>query len=151
MIEGYAFDEPDLLDINCCDKTNCSGTCDCCGFSKCSKADDNNRCDGKGMCNMKVIEIEIHAADVDNTAEGVEDYSNAELRGQAMLASYEDALEPGEPLETVATDLVADILRAVPEDDWYTVIRGALLHAHEEIHGWGSAARLSVSIDGLAA
>ncbi|MEU7830356.1 hypothetical protein [Nonomuraea sp. NPDC049129] len=60
MIEGYPFDEPDFLDIECCDKTDCPGTCDYCGFSKCSKADDNNRCDGKGMCDMTITTTNLN-------------------------------------------------------------------------------------------
>jgi hypothetical protein len=101
------------------------------------------------MCDMQSFEIAVPSEPVNNLGPGAENYSQAQERGEAMLTAYGHALDPGEPLETVATDLVADILRAVPEEDWHAVIRSALLHAHEEIHGWGSARGLSVSIDGL--
>ncbi|MEO3863436.1 hypothetical protein [Acrocarpospora sp. B8E8] len=121
--------------FDCCDKTNCIGTCDWCGFSKCPEALDVDRCDCKEETHVGT-DIEVYTGD---TAHEVEDYSGGESRGHAMLSAYQDAFLPDEPLETVATDMIADILRAVPEEDWYTVIRSGLMHAHEEIHGWGSA------------
>ncbi|WP_043617302.1 hypothetical protein [Nonomuraea candida] len=50
---------------------------------------------------------------------------------------------------TTATDIIADQLRALFPDQWYAVLRSAVMHAHEEIHGWGSAENLTLDIDGL--
>lgn len=50
---------------------------------------------------------------------------------------------------TTATDIIADQLRALPEDEWLKVLRNAVMHAHEEIHGWDTAQNMAVFIEGL--
>ncbi|GAA3537027.1 hypothetical protein GCM10022419_016050 [Nonomuraea rosea] len=50
---------------------------------------------------------------------------------------------------TTATDIIADQLRALFPDQWHHVLRMAVMHAHEEIHGWGSAEGVTLDIDGL--
>ncbi|MER7208515.1 hypothetical protein ABT340_15700 [Streptosporangium sp. NPDC000239] len=50
----------------------------------------------------------------------------------------------------MAVDIIADQLRAVPEEGWAEVLRRAVIHAHEEIHGWGTAESLSLWVEGLS-
>lgn len=99
MIEGYPFDEPDFLDIECCDKTDCPGTCDYCGFSKCSKADDNNRCDGKGMCDMTITTTNLN--ELPSALEGL-----ANVFGDGMFAIHNGVHFTCDEADAVATLLV---------------------------------------------
>ncbi len=48
-----------------------------------------------------------------------------------------------------ASDKIADILHTIPEHEWGNAIRHALVHATEEIHGWGSAESLHLDIRGF--
>lgn len=52
--------------------------------------------------------------------------------------------------ETLAADVIADQLRALPEDVWEHVLTCAIGHAHEEIHGHGTARGLILLVEGLA-
>ncbi|MGN9782782.1 hypothetical protein ACTMTF_15220 [Nonomuraea sp. ZG12] len=55
----------------------------------------------------------------------------------------------GEDDGTDAADIIADQLRMLPPSVWEQVLGKAVMHAHEEIHGWGTARSDSVWISGL--
>lgn len=76
--------------------------------------------------------------------------SDAIEMGLATRAFYYENNEGDRDCElTTAKDIIADQLRALSEDEWLGVLKSAVMHAHEEIHGWGTAGRLAVFIEGL--
>lgn len=76
--------------------------------------------------------------------------SDAIERGLATRAFYHGNNDGDRDCAvTTAKDIIADQLRALPEDEWLGVLKSAVMHAHEEIHGWGTAEGLAVFVEGL--
>ena len=48
-------------------------------------------------------------------------------------------LDPRRDLDTQITDVIADALNLVDEDEWAWYVGRAMWHAYEEVHGWNTA------------
>ncbi|MBB4702923.1 hypothetical protein [Sphaerisporangium siamense] len=128
--------------FDCCDKRSCPGTCDYCGFSLCPEAMDVDRCD----CPERKYEMSMS-----ENEQGFDEHNFAAIDRGIQFRGLYTAEGHGDPdcQVTTATDLIADQLRSLPEDEWLRILKSALTHAHEEIHGWGTAEGLSLYVEGL--
>lgn len=75
--------------------------------------------------------------------------SDAIERGLFVRKVYSENRWGDEDVESVAEDVIADQLCALPEWQWHRVIRMALIHAYEETVGEGSTNQIRVLVDGI--
>lgn len=66
-------------------------------------------------------------------------------RGRARLNAYNSS--KSEDNLTRVTDVIADVLHMIPEEDWSYALGHGVWHAYEEIHGWGTAEPVHVDYD----
>ena len=113
------------MSFDCCDKTDCPGSCESCGFSLCPEALDVDRCDGHSFIPVPSVE------------RGCRIYDNNDRARGAMEALHAYERVTGSERDTSLSDLLADLRHLADQRalSWDEILERADQHYAAEIRG----------------